>query len=134
MNDLYRTIATEFYAYLHTIMHKNVSPLIKIKQKNLEMCIDIDLFLCMLEGCGHCAFLSRITIPRQVQVNLFTTLQHRKAAVPSQTWSIAKPQKYRLPLGIPSYSWKGLLNYICDLILENRPVVTNGISRNTYLF
>ena len=28
------------------------------------------------KGCGHCTFLSRITIPKQVQVRFHTKLQY----------------------------------------------------------
>ena len=69
---------------------------IKIKQKDLEKCIDhapACVRFVRKKRLGHCTFPSRIMIPRQKKVNLSTKLHITWQTAPSQTWSIAKPHK-----------------------------------------
>ena len=80
----YRTLWAATYTLLHNTKGyiEKLSLWIKIKQTNLETCIDhapACVLIVRKKGHGHCTFPSRVTIPRQKRVNLSTRLWHYHA-------------------------------------------------------
>ena len=81
---------------------------VKIKQKIWKQASTSYAFTCepscvrvvQNKGCGQCAFPSRITVPIQKQVIYLQGFGTTWQTVPSQKWSIEKPQKCHIP-----YTW-----------------------------
>ena len=79
-------------SYLHTITPhqayiEKLLLWIKIKQKDLETCIDhapACIRFVRKKGCGHCTFTSRIMIPKRKKVTLSTKLDITWQTAPSQ--------------------------------------------------